>query len=101
MAKAVKLYEGHDSYGRTIQVAEREDGQWFWREWGWNGFGVSWSKWGSADKPSHPEKVRNMCEYADAEEYVEIPEDERVHRIEWGFNTLRLIAGPYKVRLPN
>lgn len=101
MAKAAKVYQGCDSYGRTIQVAERGDGQWFWREWGWNGFGVAWSKWCKADRPIHPTTVRNMAEYADAPEYVEVPECERLNRVEWGFNVLRALAGPYKLRLPD
>jgi len=101
MAKANRLYSGHDSYGRTIEVAERIDGVWFWREYGWNGYGMGWAKWQAlGEVPAHPAKVRNMCEYADAPEYVEIPEAERADRIEWGFNTFRIVPGPYRLRLP-
>ena len=34
MAKANRVYSGHDSYGRAIEVAERIDGVWFWNEIG-------------------------------------------------------------------
>lgn len=102
MAKAIKLYSGHDTYGRAVEVAERTDGVWFWREYRWNGYGLGWSKWADLGRtPVHPAKVRNMVEYADAPEFVEIPEGERIYRIEWGFNTLRLVPGPYRLRLPN
>lgn len=102
MAKAQKVYMGHNTYGRTIQVAERQDGAWFWREYGWNGFGVGWSKWAPTEEPpAHPERVRVVAEYAGAEEYAEIPEAERVHRVEWGFTTLHLVPGPSRVRLPD
>jgi hypothetical protein len=102
MAKANRLYSGHDSYGRAIEVAERTDGVWFWREYRWNGYGMGWSKWKAYGKvPTFPARIRNMCEYADAPEYVEIPEEDRANRIEWGFNVLRIIPGPYRVRLPN
>jgi len=35
MAKANRLYSGHNSYGRAIEVAERTDGVLFWREYRW------------------------------------------------------------------
>jgi hypothetical protein len=41
-----------------------------------------------------------MCEYADAPEYVEIAEEDRANRIEWGFNVFRIVPGPYRLRLP-
>lgn len=101
MAKADRLYRGHDSYGRAIEVAERIDGVWFWREYSWNGYGMGWSKWAAlGELPTFPNKVRNMCEYADAPDYIEIPEKERANCIEWGFNVLRIIPGPYRLRLP-
>ena len=102
MAKANKVYSGHDSYGRAIEVAERIDGVWFWRGYGWNGYGMTWGKWEAlGEVPTFPTKVRNMCEYADAPEYVEIAEEDRANRIEWGFNVFRIVPGPYRLRLPN
>lgn len=102
MAKANRLYSGYDSYGRVIEVAERNDGVWFWREYGWNGYGNTWSKWEACGTlPHFPAKVRNMCEYANSPEYVEIPEEDRANRIEWGFNVFRIVSGPYRLRLPN
>lgn len=77
MAKAIKSFSGIDSYCRSIEVAVREDGQWFYRSYGFNGYGNSWSKW-TKDR--------------------ELPRSE--DGVRWGFKTLRP-SSPKGIRLPN
>jgi hypothetical protein len=102
MAKAISLYSGYDSVGRSIQLAEREDGKWFWREYGWNGYGQGWSKWASYGKePEFPARIANKVEAGgDIPEWIEIPEDRRRNRVSWGWGTLGIIPGPHRLRLP-
>lgn len=101
MAKATRLYFGYDSYGRSIEVAERVDGAWFWRDYGWNGYGNAWSKWQPHETPTFPSKVKCSIECANSPEYIEIAKEDRENRIEWGFNTLKIVSGPHRLRLPN
>lgn len=102
MAKAIRLYSGHDTYGCRIEMAERADGVWYWREYHWNGYGMGWSKWASYGKvPTFPSQVRNLCEIGNGPEFTDIPEEHRANRVDWGFNTLRIVPGPHRVRLPN
>lgn len=77
MAKATEAFTGIDSYCRTIMVAIREDGKWFSRSWGYNGYGNGWLKW-QVDR-----------------ELPRIGEE-----IEWGFKKLRP-TDPKGLRLPN
>ncbi len=77
MAKAIEAFTGIDSYCRTVEVAIREDGQWFSRHWGFNGYGNGWTKW---------TKDRELPRTQDG--------------IEWGFKKLRSTS-PKGIRLPN
>jgi hypothetical protein len=100
--KAVKMYSGHDSVGRLIEVAKGVDGSWFHREYGWNGYGNTWSRWAALDsEPEFPSKIMSRVECADSPEYIQIPEQERELRISWGFQTLTIVPGTPRVRLPN
>lgn len=77
MAKAIEAFTGIDSYCRSIEVAVREDNQWFSRSYGFNGFGNGWSKWQKQEElPRCPDGV------------------------EWGFKNLRSVS-PTGIRLPN
>lgn len=80
MAKADLTFSGIDSACRAIEAARRVDGQWYYRSYGYNGYGNSWSKWiALEDMQKH------------------ILED---GRLEWGFKTLApLDLG--NIRLPN
>ena len=40
-----ELYTGTNSYGVNVQLAKREDDVWFFRQYQFNGYGTSWSKW--------------------------------------------------------
>ena len=103
MAKAQAVWSGTDTHGRYIEVAQNEAGKFFWREFGWNGYGNTWSKWAEYNKEKivHPARIPCRAEYANAPEWIDIPEESRKNRIEWGFNTLSIQPGPYRVRLPN
>lgn len=102
MAKAVALYTGSNSCGTSIEVAKDINGQWWGRELCFNGYGVSWSKWTKESELSHPDKVLNQCEYGDAPEYKDIPEEKRHLRVTYGFKTLYLNENAHKhIRLPN
>lgn len=52
------------------------------------------------EAPKFPTRVLNKCEYADAPEYVDIPEEHQQNRVEWGFNTLHIFTDVPKFRLP-
>ena len=44
--ESANIFEGTDTYGVSIMVAIRkEDGQFFWRSYSFNGYGMGWSKW--------------------------------------------------------
>ncbi|EMC4401916.1 hypothetical protein [Cronobacter sakazakii] len=101
MSKAVRVYSGRDSYGRSVQVAERVDGKWFSRFYEWNGYHSTWSRWKPHETPVHPSRVKFATECSNAPEYYEIPEDKRANMIEWGFNNLSIVPGPHRLRLPN
>lgn len=77
MAKAIEAFTGIDSYCRTVMVAIREDGKWFSRTWGYNGYGNGWLKW-RLDR--------------------ELPRTD--DGVEWGFKQLRKTE-PKGLRLPN
>ena len=71
------LYSGNDTYCTPIDVGVREDGVAFWRSYGYNGYGNSWSRW---------EPLENY----------ELNED---GSMKWGWNKLKLI-GESSIRLP-
>ena len=57
MAKASQVFGGNDSYGRYSEYAQREiDGKWFYREYGYNGYGMGMSKWRSYHDIQHISK---------------------------------------------
>jgi hypothetical protein len=103
-ANARRLFTGSDSYGRTIELAESAElvGVWFFRSWERNPpFPSSFTAWQQcAFTPKHPDKLPCKVEVPDAPEYVDIPEADRSGYVEWGFNILRLVDGPYNLRLP-
>lgn len=77
MAKAIEAFTGIDSYCRHVMVAIREDGRWFSRSWGYNGYGNGWLKW---------REDRELPRTGDG--------------VEWGFKKLRT-TDPNGLRLPN
>lgn len=44
MTMTSNVFHGTDTYGKNIQVAVR-DGKWYYRVYGFNGYGNGWLKW--------------------------------------------------------
>lgn len=106
MAKAIRLFAGHNSFGAEVQVVERADGQWFSRSYdsSHNKYGHrnGWSVYRPLEsEPVHPTRMKNMTEAGDAPEYIQVSEETRTKIIEWGFNYLYLVEGPHRLRLPD
>lgn len=73
------LFSGNDSSGRAIEYAVDIENKWyFYRYYGFNGYGKSWSAWMS----SEPCIISPCGKYCD-----------------WGFTRLSLIPNA-KIRLP-
>jgi hypothetical protein len=89
--KTVRAWSGYDSYGRSIEVAERLDGKFFWREYEYNGWGKAWSKW-KEHTPSFSNKTTNV--YSDEVVYFDTPQ------LFWGFNQMSPYVTVPKFRLP-
>ena len=97
MAKAISLYTGVASNGMAMEVAQRTDGAWFFREYGWNGFAMGWTKWTaiSSDKIQFITESENQ--YTGEKYSIENGEV-----MEWGFNRLnKCKAEKITYRLPN
>ncbi|MNE90902.1 hypothetical protein D3C80_1884520 [compost metagenome] len=106
MAKASRLFSGFNVYGIAVQVAEREDGQWFSRSYdpSYNHYGRrnGRSKYHPIDAvPVHPTRMRSATEAAGALEFIELPEKNQKKIIEWGFSYLYLTEGKNRLRLPD
>lgn len=61
MSKAIKLYSRTNLY----QLAKRVDGNWFYREWKSNKYGLRWTKWVNIGQLTSIEKVKEPtgCEF--------------------------------------
>lgn len=102
MAKAKSLYFGHSSVGQPVEVAQSETNKWFYRTYGWSGWGNSWNKWRELQNEIvHPTKIVVHTEYYDSPEHVELSKEEQLNYIEWGFTTLQKVNSVPRVRLPN
>ena len=49
--KAQRFFSGHDTYGRSVELAQAVDGNWYGRTFDYNGYGCNWSKWIEHDAP--------------------------------------------------
>ena len=89
--KTLKAWFGTDSYGRHIEVALREDGEYFSRAFEYNGYGNSWSKW----QPFVPTFETHGTNAYSGErfEYSE-------PKMAWGFNLLTEYSETPRFRLP-
>ena len=79
MAKCINSYVGNDTYGRLVELAERTDGQYFFREYVYNGYGKGFTKWSK---------------------YTNDVVLDSNNDIEYGFQKLRSV-GQTNYRLPN
>lgn len=100
MAKATAHYYGSNTYGVPVEVAQSENGKWFARFYEWNGYARCWSKWEEVEAPKYVKRMVNPIHIGDSPEFVDIPESEQHMRVEWGFQYLNLVPGPYRLRLP-
>ena len=48
------VFRGQDTYGKQIEVAVNQEGQWFFRHYRYNGYGMAWSKWEKLNEPRQP-----------------------------------------------
>jgi hypothetical protein len=93
--KAIQLFSGHDSFGRNVHVAQGEDGSWFFRTYGFNGYGSGWDKWTLLGEyePTYKTKIINVYDFSETE--IESGE-----LLEWGFTCLHKIEENTRIRLP-
>ena len=89
--RVVRAWFGYDSYGRSVEVAERSDGQFFRRALEFNGFGKAWTKW-LPTTPSFETHTTNR--YTDELVAYDVPQ------LFWGFNRLNELTDVPKYRLP-
>ena len=97
MAKAIAYFYGSDTYGRSIEVAQREDGAYFSRSFGWNGYAKAWSKW-SLHVATFEGGGYSRVEMGGAENLWNVYDSPRMV---WGFNTLSRADEVPRFRLPN
>jgi len=76
-------YSGEDTYGKHIEVATNNGINYFYRVYGFNGYGMGWSKWQSMEHDK-----RDLIQDADNRDCYK-----------WGFNKL-LKIGDHKFKLP-
>lgn len=48
------MWFGTASNGKHYEYAQREDGKFFGRDHGWNGYGSGWSAWQACQDPRRP-----------------------------------------------
>lgn len=90
--KAQRFFDVNDTYGKPIEVAQSISGKWFFREFGFNGFGKCWSRWEEYEGPSFETHGENRYT-GEAFEY-----DKPVAF--WGFNKMHEYDEVPIVRLP-
>jgi hypothetical protein len=86
--KAIELYTNS-----TNEVALSMDGHWFARSYGYNGFGMGWSKWDKVEAPQYVTEIQNVYS-------GEVTHIESGLAIYWGFDRLSR-RNSDRVRLPN
>ena len=93
--KAKRFFNGSDSYGRNVQVAQGIDGSWFYRMYVFNGYARAWSKWDQLDTEKHISWAHESTNVYSGEV---TPLEKPV--LMWGFNSLHEYAEVPRVRLP-
>lgn len=91
--KAARHFSGTDTYGRRVEMAKGVNGEWFARHSERTRFGNQMTRWYPHEEPTFETHGRNQ--YTD--ERYEYPEPV----LFWGFNKMREIPGPHRLRLPN
>jgi hypothetical protein len=89
------IYTGSDTYGRDVQLAQREDGVWFFRQYDYNGYGMVWCRWVEwKQEVTYTKSIVNV--YDGSVTYFEEGYDGSV---DFGFNKLKKFTGA-NIRLP-
>ena len=99
MSKVIKLYAGENSQGKSVELAQSENGKNYFRIREYNGYALAWSKW-----LEHKEELvyRKTIQNSYDDSIFEIPESEQHETIQWGFRYLHLVHSyGIKYRLPN
>lgn len=94
MAKAKRHFVGTCTFGSSVERAQREDGVWFhrWQE-KTDRYGYVWTKWQQCDEPRFETHGTNA--YTDERFEYQEP------KMFWGFQMMRELSGPHRIRLPN
>lgn len=101
MAKAIRAYEGYNSFFNKTEVAQRDDGVWFHRSFANNGYAKAWTKWEKVNSEIvHPQTLNDIQVYSDVNSKTELSEEVKQSMIIWDKNKLNLIKRPLKYRLP-
>jgi len=94
MAKASRWFAGNDTFGRSVERAQRaDDGRWFSRVYEDNGYGKAWSRWTESDEPTF--ETHGVNAYTGDRFEHDKP------RCKWGFHDMVEIDAPLRIRLPN
>lgn len=103
MAKAIQVFNGTNTFGIPLLLAQREDGKWFVRQkvkhpkFGWKD-----GQWEPYDgEIEHPTKLRNLVEAGGVEEYSTLTSEQSKMFIKWGFNVLEKQISTSHYRLPS
>ena len=92
MAKARRFFTGTDSNGTQVERAESVYGIWFARSYGYNGYGMGFSKWEKTDDPDFETTGTNQY---DGKTFM-YPAPVCM----WGWNKMREHSDIPRLRLP-
>ena len=91
MAKAIKHFIGHDTFGRNVERAQRFDGVWFARhEEDCGRYGYQMCSWYQTDD----QEYKTTCVNAYTDEVMECNP-----YLTWGFQKMHDVTGDGKLRL--
>jgi len=91
--KAVRFFSGYDTFGRSVERAQSEKGDWFSRAYEFNGYGKGWCRWEKDDEPKF--ETHGINQYSGEMFEYEKPV------CMWGFNKMAEYEEMPRVRLPN
>ena len=93
MSKAIKAFFGSDTYGRSVERAQRDDGVWFSRAVEFNGYANAFCKW-YQDEPHYITETKMQVEQGVFENVKHDP------IMAWGWNRMTEYDAPLRFRLP-
>ncbi len=90
MTKAIRGFFGTDTYGRSVERAQRDDGVWFARFVEFNGYSNAFCKW-YKDDPHYITETTNAYS-------GEVTQHDPI--MAWGWNKMTEYDLPLRFRLP-